>query len=171
MRAKFIYEKFTEEDSDPIIDMNIGYVKHLREINKVLQDSDIRWVETLVEEKELLIQLDAEEYHHETYDIPFSTGYSKDWDKFDVTAPFIEKYYINVDLNINIVKRTRIITNSDIIDFEYNDQKILSKNPCNMSPKEIVEIIEIDWINCDTEEVGKLATEAIQKQRQDEYEG
>jgi hypothetical protein len=25
MRAKFIYEKFTEDDSDPISDLNIGY--------------------------------------------------------------------------------------------------------------------------------------------------
>ena len=151
MRAKFIYEKFTE-DSDPIKDMGIGLTRHIQNIRKALKKmKEPSWDEEEYIEDEYRINLDSISEYVAPDNLLSSRNFDNNWDHIGVFDPFEIVYYFSINLEENTAERLIRITNTNVNLWEYMDSKLLSNDPISLNPQEIVDLIHKDFINYDTE--------------------
>jgi hypothetical protein len=164
MRAKFIFEKFKEE-SDPIKDMGIGLTRHIQNIRKALKKmTEPKWEEEDYIEDEYVIKLDSKREYVDPDDFFDSVYFTDTWNEMGVFDPFEMIYYFDVNLEENIANRVFSIKNSNIEDWEWWDQKIISQDPISLTAEELVKLIQDDWESYDSEkaaiEAHELAYEA-----------
>jgi hypothetical protein len=151
MRAKFIFEKFTEH-SDPIKDMSIGLIRHIQNIRKALKKmKEPSWDEEEYIEDEYRINLDSSPDYVAPDDLLSSGNFDNSWGHIGVFDPFEIIYYFSIDLEENTAERLIRITNTNVNLWEYMDSKLLSNDPISLTPQEIVDLIHKDFMNYDTE--------------------
>jgi hypothetical protein len=159
MRAQFIYETF-KEDSDPIHDMGIGMARHLQNIQKALKKmKQPHWDEEEYIEDEFVIKLDSSPDYVAPQDFSNFGKFSVSWEDIGVFDPFEIVYYFDVNLEENRASRGVRITNTNLEGWDWFDQKLISDDVLNLTPEELVALIEKDWFQYSTKEAAIEAHE------------
>ncbi len=169
VKEHILFEKFVE-DSDPIADMKIGLLHRLEEIRKELDPVDETiWDEVDIDEDELILRLDVEDFYDvENFQSKNENYY--EWEDIGVYEPFRWNYYIDIILSENKIIRSSNITNANIENFDYWDNKILCNNVLEKSDKEIAYIIDDDWRNYDILDAPEQAWEIAETEDEKEQE-
>jgi hypothetical protein len=146
MRAKLVYEKFTES-GDPIRDLGIGAVKHLNNILKPLKTiKGFSWNNIDVIEDELILQLETSEL----FSVISLNNNSiiedgPTWQELGVTGYFKQTFYYHIELEkYNIIERLVVIENKNIKSLTYEKLDNLGK-PLNLTAEEVFVIICEDY--------------------------
>jgi hypothetical protein len=140
MRARFVFEKFSET-GDPIEDLGISLIHRYFEIKNLLANmnahGDIEFEQFDYDKDEFTIRTDSSDIL-ELSDFR-SRGHR--WEELGIENAFVLNYYIDVILRENKLIRSFELTNDDIPDFQFWDEKVLTNKVLETSDDEISKMI------------------------------
>ena len=154
---EFLNEKFVQ-NSDPVKDMNIGLIRKFKDICKTIKENiAINWESFETDEDELMLKANAILQMYGRYEF-HTYKYSNYKD------PIVLDYYIDLNMNKNILERT-VITNTYREAHEgIIDEEVLIKKVNRYTPKEIVDIIVDDYINYNNDYAIRRLLDQIKKE-------